>query len=123
MKRCTICKKPYRSGSIVTVVAAGKAKSVRACASCAKKAVLVYAADGQSACRCGAPATTCAGCANASDRKDRAKAVAGAVKKLRGILKAFEARNPNPSDEVAGHVEGHVTGLVQAIDVLEAGDF
>lgn len=49
-------------------------------------------------------------------RREASAAVAGAVKKLRGVIRAYES-------SPLGAVNGHLDGLQQAIELLEAGDF
>jgi len=56
-------------------------------------------------------------------RRDAREAVAGAVKKLRGMAKSYEAAASSAPDEQGRHAEGRAAGLDQAADVLEAGDY
>lgn len=83
----------------------------RVCKKCAKQAVPTLAGTIEAGrCACGKPATTCLGCAQSKDKRDVARLVLDAVKKLRGLARSY------PGSERAD-------GLNQAADVIEAGGF
>ncbi len=128
MKRCSGCGKQIRSGSMI-FASDGKGgiarKRVGPC--CSSKGVLMLVGSIEaSRCKCGAPATTCVGCVRDADKANPKKVLIGALRKLRGIVRAKLA-HPN-GGEVHGSPEacsynGEIDGLTQAIDILEGGDF
>jgi len=121
VKRCGICKQSYRGAGRKVVTRDGAA---RACPTCATKTVRVFTGDAATACTCGQPATTCTPCANVDARRDRAAVVAGAVRKLRGMAKAYrDLRRPPGDHDAHAETSGRMAALEQAADILESGEW
>lgn len=122
-KRCAACAANFNRGRKAYVPdAEGKLRLRIVCLKCEKAALAIVLPEGApNTCRCGASAVLCAGCATGKDRIERAKALAGAVKKLKGILKAYESRLQDAG--VTEAVHGRIEGLEQAVNVLEKGDW
>lgn len=126
MKRCAVCVKPYRSGTIALVKeGADTWKRKRVCGTCAKGGVLVVAgAAAASRCACRKPATTCAGCANEQERRDRAAQLADLVRKLRAYAKTYAAAvDERPANERDEYTDGVADGLERAADMVKSGDW
>lgn len=121
--QCPACGATFNRGRKAYVPdAAGKLRLRIVCLKCEKAAVAIVIPEwAPNTCRCGAIAVLCAGCATGKERGERAKSVAGAVKKLRGILKAYESRVQDAG--VTEAVHGRIEGLEQAVSVLEKGDW
>ena len=126
MSRCGGCGKAVRAARMI-YVSDGRGglarKRVGRC--CIGKAVTILAGAIEGGrCACGAPATTCIGCARDGEKKDAKKTWAPAAKKLR-TLAALYRKSPGAAsvsgDE--GFADGRAAGLEQAADLLEAGDF
>lgn len=128
MKRCSACGKTIRAGTMI-FASDGKGglarKRVGKC--CAQLAVpLLVGTIEASRCACGSPATTCTGCSRDADRAEPGKVLAGALKRLRGIVRGYK-QLPN-GGEVQGSpeacsYEGKIEGLEQAISLLEEGGY
>lgn len=111
--RCGGCKKVVRKTKLVmTSDGAGGMKQRRLGACCSKNAVLLLAGSVEGvACKCGAPATTCTGCARDAAKTDARAPFAKAIEKMNGLMKAYGPASPKRD------------GLQLAINLLEGGDF
>lgn len=114
--KCGVCGKAYRKQGTRVFVAAsnevlGGIRRVIACPTCARQCIHLALPEAAPRCECGSVATSCAPCENDRAPKVRAAIVAGAIRKMAGMLRAYPEGN-------AFH-----SGLRMAIDVLTAGDW
>lgn len=118
-KSCGACGKSYRSGTLVySSDGKGSMKRTRVCGGCAKQTLPILIGTIEAGrCDCGKPMTTCLGCARDAEKTDLKKQLEKAVKKIRGLAKAYEGRN------LTNEAMARAEGLRQAADVLESGEF
>ena len=117
-KRCAGCGDVYRKGKIALVrddKDASGWRRARVCSHCAFSALRIVSGS-VTRCACGAPASTCAPCANKREPRTRAEMLKSAVKKLRGFAKAYRAANTHEENVRADAFE-------QSANLLESGDF
>lgn len=123
MKRCGVCRNPYRGKATRVVTVEGRKL---ACPSCTARGFTVVPIGGVSSCKCGAPATTCGSCAAGQVPKDRAKLVAEATAALEAKLKVMTATAPvkrigGDDADAQAFGEGMQSGIQVAIDTLKGG--
>jgi len=114
-KRCGVCREPYR-GKATMVLAGAKLERMRACPTCSKRAVAVIPGTPQTACKCGQPATTCAGCGNVGGRKEKAASVKEIVQMIDGLITVLSKR-----ETTSDFLDGKIEGLETARDKIKSG--
>lgn len=126
MKTCKACGGTYRTGAIAYLADdAGKLVASRVCQPCAKRGIVVIPATRAPMCKCGQPATQCHVCASkgATAAKKDAAGVGGAVKVMRGWLKAIDnyAVDDDSPNENKAYADGRIAAIESAIGLLESG--
>lgn len=108
--KCGICNRGglRRTTLVHAPNAEGILKRVRACASCASRAITIVPSGGATRCACGALATKCEACIEKANARDLSLILAPFVKRLRGLARAY----PGERGE----------GLNQAADIIENGE-
>ena len=106
MKRCAACKAGCRKTTTVWLPGPKGLRRGRVCSGCvSSKTVTVLVGGAVTACRCGAAAAMCHGCAIGGVRRDEAELLKLGATRLRNLAKAY------PGTERA-------EGLEQGADIL-----
>lgn len=121
-KKCGVCGNTCRSRRAAFALKGGSLKSVLACATCQKDAVLLVSAQPAQRCACGGVAERCAKCADkAADKAKRGAADARSIAKSLRKRAAAYTDKADVDDEKREYTDGLAAGLEQAADYLEKG--
>lgn len=112
MKRCKACGAACRKTQLALVPTEEGVKRARVCARCIARGVTIIPTSGAQRCLCGELATSCLPCARKKEKRETTDATNAAATKLRKLAGAYRASQPERS-----------SGLEQAADILEAGDY
>jgi hypothetical protein len=130
MKKCGICRAPYRVGVLVWTMKEGKLVAVRACHNCERASVTIHVAQTLPLCACGARATTCVGCCAkaATKHASEAKGIPAAIARLEGMVKAHKSGLPakyrdQTEKDAARLLAAWVEGVESALELLKTGRF
>ncbi len=122
MKRCGVCRNPYRGKARYVVALAPEPRRVLACGECvAMRTALVLVEGTATPCRCGSVALLCVSCAGVDRKRERAQQLAGALKliddKRRAYLRAPQGVSALDQGELIAE------GLRVAADLIKTGDW
>lgn len=122
---CGVCTNTCRTTQLLYVSEKGKLTRKRACSTCVRQSISIFAAESAARCKCGAPAIICGTCVS---KKETAAKKGGAD--VTPIVKRLKAMTISPTNRKAEEVlgshewctaDGVLEGLESAIALLQSG--